>query len=195
MANPWCSWLLSVRCGSWHTCSIPLAASAPLSKAKQTSRGLGWAGASAAWAQGALPPSATRATGSVIASSRVQVIQAVDGGALADIKVKEGDRVERGQILAQLEQARSAASVAEVDRRLDAAVDGQHLRNPTRAGIGQLGLEHALHARGHDNAGRRERVDTLLAATASVHGLVLVTRNVADVATLPVTVLDPWEEH
>ena len=35
-------------------------------------------------------------------------------------------------------------------------------------------------------------VDTLLAATAVVHGLTLVTRNKGDVADLPVTVLDPW---
>ncbi len=34
----------------------------------------------------------------------------------------------------------------------------------------------------------------LLAATAITHALTLVTRNVADVATLPVTVLNPWDE-
>jgi membrane fusion protein, adhesin transport system len=80
-----------------------------------------------AWAMLARVDQVTRATGSVIASSRVQVIQAVDGGALADIKVKEGDRVERGQVLAQLEQARSAASVAEVDAKL-AALKAQAIR-------------------------------------------------------------------
>ena len=37
-------------------------------------------------------------------------------------------------------------------------------------------------------------VDALLAATAITHALTLVTRNVADVATLPVTVLNPWDE-
>ena len=36
-------------------------------------------------------------------------------------------------------------------------------------------------------------VDTLLAATALVHGLVLVTRNVKDVAWTGVTYLDPFE--
>lgn len=80
-----------------------------------------------AWAMLARVDQVTRATGSVIASSRVQIIQAVDGGALADIKVKEGDRVERGQILAQLEQTRSAASVAEVDAKL-AALKAQAIR-------------------------------------------------------------------
>jgi predicted nucleic acid-binding protein len=33
----------------------------------------------------------------------------------------------------------------------------------------------------------------LLAATALHHNLVLVTRNLKDVAGLPVTVLNPWE--
>lgn len=36
-------------------------------------------------------------------------------------------------------------------------------------------------------------IDSLLAATALHHNLVLVTRNLKDVAGLPVTVLNPWE--
>lgn len=36
-------------------------------------------------------------------------------------------------------------------------------------------------------------VDTLIAATALVHGLVLVTRNVKDVAATGVPVLNPFE--
>lgn len=35
--------------------------------------------------------------------------------------------------------------------------------------------------------------DALMAATAKVHGMVLVTRNVADVAPTGVAVLNPWE--
>ena len=35
-------------------------------------------------------------------------------------------------------------------------------------------------------------IDSLLAATAAQHGLVLVTRNVRDFAGLPVELLDPW---
>jgi predicted nucleic acid-binding protein len=36
--------------------------------------------------------------------------------------------------------------------------------------------------------------DSLLAATAITHGLVLVTRNAKDLGVLPVQVLNPWEE-
>ena len=59
-----------------------------------------------------------RATGEVIASSRVQIIQSVDGGVLEQLLVKEGDRVAPGQLLARLEQTRVGASVGEVEARL-----------------------------------------------------------------------------
>jgi toxin FitB len=38
-------------------------------------------------------------------------------------------------------------------------------------------------------------LDSLLAATAIEHGLILVTRNTKDIAILPVTTLNPWIEH
>jgi len=61
-----------------------------------------------------------RATGEVIASSRVQIIQSVDGGVLSTLNVKEGDRVAKGQVLATLDQTRIGAAVKEVDVRLSA---------------------------------------------------------------------------
>lgn len=59
-----------------------------------------------------------KATGEVIASRRVQVIQAVDGGVLVELPVKEGDRVKPGQVLARLDQTRSGASFGEIEARL-----------------------------------------------------------------------------
>jgi hypothetical protein len=44
------------------------------------------------------------------------------------------------------------------------------------------------------SARSRPVVDTLLAATAFVHGLTLVTRNTRDVEGLPVKVHNPWQE-
>lgn len=58
------------------------------------------------------------ARGEAIASSRVQVIQAVDGGLLAALRLKEGDRVKLGQVLARLDQPRVGASVGEMEARL-----------------------------------------------------------------------------
>lgn len=52
---------------------------------------------------------AVRATGQVIPGLRTQIIQAVDGGVLTAIHVGEGDRVTKGQRLAELEPDRAAA--------------------------------------------------------------------------------------
>jgi toxin FitB len=41
----------------------------------------------------------------------------------------------------------------------------------------------------------RPVVDTLLAATAVVHELILVTRNVSDVQDIKVRLLDPWKKQ
>lgn len=59
-----------------------------------------------------------RARGEVITGSRVQVIQAVDGGVLKALLVREGDRVEPGQVLARLDQTRFASTVGEIKARL-----------------------------------------------------------------------------
>lgn len=64
---------------------------------------------------------AVRAQGQVIPGSRTQVIQAVDGGMLTALYVKEGDTVKRGQRLAELEPDRAVAqfdqSAAEVSSK------------------------------------------------------------------------------
>jgi membrane fusion protein, adhesin transport system len=59
-----------------------------------------------------------RAEGEVITGSRVQVIQSVDGGVLREILVREGDRVEPGQVMARLDETRFASSVGEINARL-----------------------------------------------------------------------------
>jgi predicted nucleic acid-binding protein len=42
---------------------------------------------------------------------------------------------------------------------------------------------------------RRSDRDAMIAATALVHGMTVVTRNVADFAATGVAVLDPWRHH
>ena len=49
------------------------------------------------WANWAKLDQVTRAPGSVIASSRTQVIQSQDGGTVEEMRVKEGDVVEDGR--------------------------------------------------------------------------------------------------
>ena len=60
---------------------------------------------------------ATRATGSVIASNRVQVIQSVDGGILEALHVREDDLVQAGQVIATLDQTRIGAAVQEFEAK------------------------------------------------------------------------------
>lgn len=50
-----------------------------------------------------------RARGQMIPGSRTQIIQSVDGGMLAALQVREGDRVKSGQLLAKLEPDRAQA--------------------------------------------------------------------------------------
>ena len=65
------------------------------------------------WAAYADLDQVTRAQGSVIASSRTQVIQNLEGGIVAEIKVKEGDVVEKGQVLMRLDRKKVEASYLE----------------------------------------------------------------------------------
>jgi adhesin transport system membrane fusion protein len=83
--------------------------------------------AGTAWASLYRIDQVTRGAGTVIASSRIQVIQAVDGGVLKSLKVREGDAVQQGEVLAILDQTRFAAQVMELDSRL-AALHGQAAR-------------------------------------------------------------------
>src|SRR5690606_38738955 len=55
----------------------------------------------------------SRATGQVIPSGRVQVVQSADGGVITDLLVREGDRVTRGQLLVRLDSVKAKASVDE----------------------------------------------------------------------------------
>lgn len=71
-----------------------------------------------AWSSQAHFDRVTRASGQLIASSRIQIIQAVDGGVIRQLLVREGDRVEAGQLLARLEPGRTEAALQESEARL-----------------------------------------------------------------------------
>lgn len=73
--------------------------------------------AAVAWSAVYKIDEATHATGSVIATSRVQVIQSVDGGVLDTLNVREGDRVQAGQVIATLDQTRISAAVQELEAK------------------------------------------------------------------------------
>ncbi len=60
------------------------------------------------WAHFATLDEVTRGSGKIIPSSHIQVIQNLEGGILSAILIKEGDLVEKGQALLQLDEVRFA---------------------------------------------------------------------------------------
>lgn len=82
----------------------------------------------------------SQGTGKVIPTSKEQVIQSLEGGILTKLDVKEGDIVQKGQILAQLDPTRFESNVGESESllvssqattaRLRAEVNGTPLTFP-----------------------------------------------------------------
>jgi adhesin transport system membrane fusion protein len=71
----------------------------------------------------------TRAQGRVIPASREQVIQSLDPGVLAELRVHEGDAVERDQVLLRIDDARSGAVYREaLEKQVSLAAQLARLR-------------------------------------------------------------------
>jgi predicted nucleic acid-binding protein len=83
-------------------------------------------------------------------------------------------------------------SDADAAKRLGAWVDGLEFSFGERI----LGVDAAIARQWGELSAQRSRpvVDTLLASTALVHKLTLVTRNISDVHDLGVKLLDPWRK-
>lgn len=62
------------------------------------------------WAANAELDELVRARGQVIAAARTQVLQAPENGILAELLVKEGDTVRKGQVLARFDKSRVEAA-------------------------------------------------------------------------------------
>ncbi len=73
-----------------------------------------------AWAQWAELDQVTRAPGRVTTFDRVQVVQSKEGGAISAINVREGDTVEAGDVLVELDTIQLSASAEEVNARVAA---------------------------------------------------------------------------
>lgn len=70
------------------------------------------------WAYNSPLEEVTRGNGSIVPSSREQVIQSLDPGTISEMKVKEGDIVEKGQILLRLDDTRSSAVLRESEAKV-----------------------------------------------------------------------------
>jgi adhesin transport system membrane fusion protein len=72
------------------------------------------------WAYFAELDRVTRGEGKVIPSTQVQIIQSLDGGILQELYVKEGMLVERGQMLARIDDTRFRSDMAQQNKEVDA---------------------------------------------------------------------------
>lgn len=79
------------------------------------------------WASMAWLDEIVRAPGSFISNSRPQIIQNLEGGILSHLEVREGDVVERGQVLARLHDTRFTAEVDDLRAQI-AALEVRALR-------------------------------------------------------------------
>ncbi|WP_292752655.1 HlyD family type I secretion periplasmic adaptor subunit, partial [Methylophaga sp. UBA4204] len=99
------------------------------------------------WASVAEIDEVTRGQGKVVPSSKVQIIQNLEGGILADVLVSEGQMVEKGDVLLKIDDTRFSSSFREskltywelVARtaRLSAESEGKPLELPDELMINQ----------------------------------------------------------
>lgn len=73
------------------------------------------------WAKFAAIDEIVRAKGSVVSSSRPQIIQNLEGGILAELLVTEGDEVEEGDVLARLRGTQFETNVTDLREQMIAA--------------------------------------------------------------------------
>lgn len=74
------------------------------------------------WSYFAVVDEVSTGAGKVVPTSRAQIIQSLEGGILKELRVIEGDIVEQGQVLAQLDPTKIRSNVEESEARYRAAV-------------------------------------------------------------------------
>ena len=79
------------------------------------------------WAGFASVDEIVRGQGALVSSSRPQIVQNLEGGILAELRVKEGDVVEAGTVLARLHSTKFQSSVDELEDQIT-ALDVRRLR-------------------------------------------------------------------
>ncbi len=127
------------------------------------------------WASTAVLDVVTTGTGRVIPSSREQVIQSLEGGILAEMRVREGDVVDKDQVLLRIDDTRFGASYREsgsrisalraANARLHAEAAGTALTFPRDVRADQVRVETELYK------SRRQQLDESLVSLKRSHQL------------------------
>jgi len=106
------------------------------------------------WSYFAKVDEVSKGAGKVIPTSRAQIIQSLEGGILARLNVAEGDIVERGQVLAQLDPTKIRSNVEESEARYRAALASAARLS---AEVNGTALEFPAALEGYDELIAKER--------------------------------------
>ena len=125
---------------------LPYAAEVEAALARRPSRGARWLSvgvflffaAFIGWASVAMLDEVTHADGQVIASSRTQIIQNLEGGILRSVEVYEGQIVEKGSVLARLDNEMAESSLRDMlFKAMENLTSLRRLRTVVKAGDGK----------------------------------------------------------
>lgn len=102
------------------------------------------------WAATAPLTGAVVAQGQVVVGSNVRKVQHPTGGVVAELKVKDGDAVEEGQLLIRLDETMTAANLAATNKKIDELTARAARLEAERFGYRPLTFPVALTARQSD---------------------------------------------
>ena len=121
-----------------------------------------------------------RASGFVMSESRVQIVQAVDGGTISEILVREGDIVAPGDILIRFDQTRVEAQSNEIQARvnaLQARVARLRAELTSSAPVFPKNIQNQVQIIELELAVYQRRLQRLLDQTSAQEGLVKIARD------------------
>lgn len=102
------------------------------------------------WAATAPLSGAVIASGKVVVESNVRRVQHPSGGVVAEIRVKDGDRVKAGDVLVRLDETNAKAGLALIEIELLRFQARKARLEAERDGLSELTLPRELHDRAND---------------------------------------------
>lgn len=89
----------------------------------------------------------TRATGKIVPSRQLQVVQSLEGGIVAALEVREGDLVDEGDELARIDDTRAGSDLGELREREAALMAAEARVSAEAAGSDMVSFSEDLRAR------------------------------------------------
>ncbi len=107
------------------------------------------------WAANARLAGAVVASGVVVVEGNVKQVQHREGGIVGDILVRDGDRVEQGDLVVRLDDTLTKANLAIVQKQIDELMAREMRLSAERDNAGTLSIPEAFRVRLDDPAVRR----------------------------------------